>query len=522
MQARRRVWPYFLVLAGLAVISLGIIRPELLTRFAYAAQKGRLQAAREELARVPGAEEPAAALHELSRAFRLVVDMVGPGVVNIDTETRVGSLRQRLENLPEGLRERLEQHLPEGRLDLDAPPRREIGRGSGMIVDAEAGFILTNSHVVEGADRITVTLWDGRRRHAQVVSTDAMTDLAVVKIDADQLHQVVFEDSDELEVGDFVLAIGNPLGYRQSVSHGIVSAKGRNEALLDYSNFIQTDAAINPGNSGGPLVNLRGRVVGMNTAIATHTGLDSGIGFAIPTEQILTVLPYLLSGEEIVRGYLGLVIRSVREDREVAATFGWDQPYGVLLAADPLAGGPAERAGLRRGDIVLAIDGQRMDGAADLSDAIARAKPGSRVVMDLWRDQATHQVRVRVGKQPEGFSTRSYLQAPRSAPVQPEAAAVEIPELGLSVTTLDSDLAERHGWPDEPHGVVVTAVEADGPAADAGLRVGDLIVEVQRTEVVSATRFHRAVRQRLQEHDEVRVYVKRTPQQMTYMLLRVR
>ncbi|UCG33570.1 MAG: trypsin-like peptidase domain-containing protein [Phycisphaerales bacterium] len=523
MESHYRIWPLFIVLIVLLIAVAGIVQPTVLSRFTYAAEKGRLQAEREEIANAPVSDEFSGALRDLSRAFRMAAGHVRPAVVNIDTRS-VSSFRERIENLPESLRRHLEEQLgdqlDEGDLD---DLNTEFGRGSGMVVDAQGGFILTNNHVIEGADEIAVTLSDGRRRDAEVITVDTKTDLALLRIDADRLHQVVFGNSDEVEVGDFVLAIGSPLGYRQSVSHGIVSAKGRDQAILEYSNFIQTDAAINPGNSGGPLINLRGEVVGMNTAIATRTGMDNGIGFAIPARQIKAVLPYMLAGEEIERGYLGVVIRGVRDEREVAESFGWPEPYGVLIDQEPLSGGPADRAGLRRGDIIVGIDGRQMGWAADLQETVAATRPGTTVEMEVWRDERLQTLRVRVGKQPEGFSTRQRFvpsRMPEADEDDTEIAGVEIPELGMIVATLDSHLAGRHGWQDEPRGVVVIEVEPDGPAEAALLRVGDLIVEVQRDEVFSATQFRRAVRRSLADGDEVRVYMKRTPEMSAYRVIR--
>jgi serine protease Do len=524
MESRYRIWPLFTAMVVLVVAGAGLVQPTVLSRFAYAAEKGRLQAEREEIANAPVSEEFSGALQDLSRAFRMAAGQVRPAVVNIDTRS-LSSFRERLDNLPESLRRHLEEQLGD-RLDEEDLDdlNAEVGRGSGMVVDAEGGFILTNNHVIEGADEIVVTLSDGRRRDAEVVTVDTKTDLALLRIDADRLHQVVFGDSENIEVGDFVLAIGSPLGYRQSVSHGIVSAKGRDQAILDYSNFIQTDAAINPGNSGGPLINLRGEVVGMNTAIATRTGMDNGIGFAIPARQIKAVLPYMLAGEEIERGYLGVVIRSVRDDREVAESFGWTEPYGVLVDQEPLPGGPADLAGLRRGDIIVGIDGQQMGWAADLQETIAATRPGTTVEMEIWRDERLQTLHIRVGKQPEGFSTRQRFaptRIPEAEEEETQIAGVQIPELGMTVATLDSHLAARYGWQDEPRGVVVIEVEPDGPADDALLRVGNLIVEVQRDEVTSATQFRRAVRRQLADSDEVRVYMKSTPVMSAYRVIRV-
>jgi serine protease Do len=524
METRHRVWPWLVVPVALAALVIGLAQPEVFTRFAYAAEKGRLQAEREGLSGLASAGESSVALQELSQAFRLAAGTVQPAVVNIDTMTHLESLQEQMERLPDSLREYFQQQVPENHPDLDDAPRMERGRGSGMIVDAAGGLILTNNHVVSGADEITVRLSDGRRRSAELVSSDTKTDLAVIRIDAENLHEVIFGDSDSLQVGDFVLAIGSPLGYSQSVSHGIVSAKGRDESTFRniYTNFIQTDASINPGNSGGPLVNLRGEVVGMNTAIATRTGVDNGVGFAIPARQIKAVLPYLLAGEQVVRGYLGVVIQGVKQNRELAATFGWNEPYGVMVTDHPLPGGPAERAGLRLGDVILEVDGEKMESAGDLQETIARSKPNTLVTMLIWRDESEREMRVKVGRQPDDFTMRAPIRLRRSTPAPMELEGIDVSEIGLSVQTLDSALAERFGWEEESYGAVVVTVEEDGPAAEARLVVGDLIQEVQNDRVDSATGFRRAIRERLKTYDDVRLYVKSSTGSGGYRLLRIR
>jgi len=526
MQQQNRVWPWLLTMGLAVVLSITLIQSDILSRISYAAEKGRLQADREQLIRLAGdrSHPGSGALTELSQAFRLVAKNVRPAVVNIDTTTQSASLQERIERMPEGLRREFRNQLPENHPELGGAPQIETGRGSGMIVDADDGLILTNHHVIEGADTISVTLGDGRRFPATRVSVDTMTDMAVIQIDASHLHEVVFGDSGELEVGDFVLAIGSPFGYSQSVSHGIVSAKGRTQfGMLDYTNFIQTDASINPGNSGGPLVNLFGEVVGMNTAIATRTGADSGIGFAIPSNRIRAWLPDLLSGRPVVRGYLGSVIQSVREQREQAIGLGWEDEYGVLIPRGPIKGGPADRAGIQANDIIVAIDGERTETAADLQEMIARTRPGTQISMDVWRKKRLRSVRVEIEAQPEHFSTRetpSRLRLPEeSRDAEPETAYAN--GLGLEVETLDSELAERFGWESESGGVVVTEVESAG-AANRVLRPGDLILEVQGDDVQSAPEFWRRVVPQLVDGESIRLSIKRPQRGRRNVILRPR
>lgn len=374
----------------------------------------------------------------LSRAFQRVASEVIPAVVNIRTRTR------------------------EEPFDIG-------GLGSGMIVDAAGGFILTNYHVVEDADAIVVTLTDGREFQAEVVSSDEKTDLAVIRIEAEGLSEVRLGDSEAVEVGEIVLAIGSPLGWDRTVTHGIVSAIGRTTNTLEYEDFIQTDAAINPGNSGGPLVNLRGEVIGMNTAIATRTGAYNGIGFAIPVNRIRKLLPLLMRGEEIVRGYLGVIMSEVRQDRALAERLGWHEPWGILVTA-VLPDSPAERSGLRALDILLEAEGRRIRSSGHLQDLVAASPPGTTVRFAALRAGTRITLPVRVGRQPEDFHTRmSGSQVPR---IEPEDVALCAP-WGMTLLRRAGD-GEAGG----EGGIVIAAVAPQSQAERLGLRPDDALVRI--------------------------------------------
>jgi serine protease Do len=483
MESRSRYATGLLTLIIVVISGIIMVESDLLMHISYAAEKGRIEAEADELADLQS-------LENLSHAFRIVARKVSPAVVNIDTTSaREPISQEELDALPEAFR----------RFDRLMPPE-DHGLGSGMVVKADGGYILTNNHVVRDANEIRVTLQDGRQVLAEFVGSDPRTDLAVIRVDADFLHEVEFGDSEAMEVGEFVLAIGSPLGYDQTVSHGIISARGRSTQLpLDiYENFIQTDAAINPGNSGGPLVNLRGQVIGMNTAIATRTGGKNGIGFAIPAKRIVQVLPYLIAGEEIVRGFLGVEMTGVRNAPEIAQRLGWSDPYGVIVS-NVLSERPAATAGVLANDIILAVNEVRMNTSSDLQDYIAYTAPGTVLSLEIWRD-------------------KDRMKLPTEVPRD----AVALGDLGLKVRTLDSALAEQHGWREETSGAVIVEIEPNGPAAQKGLSVGDLIQEVQEEDVVSATQLSGIVSERIEKGQSVRIYVRSAaaPRQNRHVVLR--
>jgi len=275
--------------------------------------------------------------------------------------------------------------------------------GSGFVFDAANGYILTNYHVISDAARIEVFLPDGRRHEARAVGVDPATDLAVLAVPAERLHQLAFGDSAALAVGDEVFAIGNPFGLDGTFSRGIVSALGRSTRIRDvpYQGFIQTDAVINPGNSGGPLVNLRGEVVGVNTAIATDTGRFDGVGFAIPSARVVALLPQILSGKQVVRGFLGVGTVDVHDNREQADALGWAEAYGVIVT-NVWPDSPAADAGIRERDILLQVGDHEIGNGIDLMDTVALLAPDTESTITYWRDGQRHTVKVRITSRPDG------------------------------------------------------------------------------------------------------------------------
>ncbi len=356
--------------------------------------------------------------------------------------------------------------------------RQERGLGSGFIV-TEDGYIITNNHVVGDADTINVKLADGRHFKAKVVGTDPDTDVAVIKIDAHDLPTLPLGDSDALNVGEWVVAIGNPFGLYKTVTVGVVSAKGRSGiGINDYEDFIQTDAAINPGNSGGPLINIHGEVVGINTAIFSKSGGYMGIGFAIPINMAKAVMKQLIAHGKVVRGWLGVVIQDLDED--LAASFGLHQTEGVLIA-EVSKGSPAEKGGIKEGDIILSMNGHKIKNASDLRNRVALTRPGSLVTFEVLRNGKRITLKVRVGdkaklsKSKTPFSQHSLLQ-----------------KLGLSVQDLDPDVADQFGY-SMGQGVLIAGVEPQSPAAQAGLKPGQLIEEINHIRVHSVKELTKAL-----------------------------
>ena len=429
--------------------------------------------------------------------FTELVDRVGPAVVNIRTLERVrqgsGPGMEIDPNVEEFFR-RFGIPLP-GRPDPRRGPRggdeepQQRGVGSGFILSAD-GYVMTNAHVVEGADEVLVTLPDKREFKARTVGSDRRTDIAVVKVEASGLPFVKIGDSDKLRVGEWVVAIGSPFGLDNTVTAGIVSAKGRDTG--DYLPFIQTDVAINPGNSGGPLLNLKGEVVGINSQIFSRSGGYMGIAFAIPIVEAMRVSEQLRSSGRVIRGRIGVQIAPV--SKEVAEAIGLGKPSGALVQSAE-AGGPADKGGVEAGDIITKVDGKPVDRAGDLPRMIGNTKPGTKISLQVLRRGSTKDLTVTVAEfEPDRPARRASEAA--SAPTQKSA-------LGLVVTDLSEaqkrELRVRGG-------VRVEAVE--GAAARAGLREGDVILALENSEIADARQFNQ-VAQKLDKAKAVSVLVRR-------------
>lgn len=378
----------------------------------------------------------------------------------------------------------------------------QMGQGSGFIVD-EAGYILTNNHVIDGADAITVILKDGHSYPAEVVGLDEKTDIALLKIEADtKLPAVNLGESDDLKVGQWVVAIGNPFGLDYSVTAGIVSAKGRNIGQGPYDNFIQTDASINPGNSGGPLFNMRGEVIGVNTAIRRD---GQGIGFAVPIDMVKRVIPQLRKNGYVSRGYLGAGVQQM--DATLAASFGVSEHAGVLIGS-VASGGPAAKAGIRPGDIVTEFNGKPTPNVRQLLLAVASTRPGHKASVKLMRDKKPQRLSVAVTERPDA-------SRPTVVPAKESENNVV---LGLKVAPVNRQLAKRFGAT-PGQGVIVESVAANSPVARI-LRPGDIIEQVGEKVVSSQRELHTA----LAEHNQqkpLRLLVRRNGQTI-YLAVRMR
>jgi serine protease Do len=426
---------------------------------------------------------PAAAVasaNNLSGAFRAASSAAMPGVVHVQVTQAARNVSAQV---PQELRGTPWEDMFRGQQGGGAP---RAGSGSGFIMSPD-GYILTNNHVVEGADRVNVILADKREFEARVVGRDPNTDIAVVKVDARNLPTVRLGDADALEVGDWVLALGYPLDLGQTTTAGIVSAKGRSIGIMGRSgaeapleHFIQTDAAINPGNSGGPLVDLQGRVIGINSAIASPTGFYSGYGFAVPINLARRVAEDLMRDGRVHRPMIGVEIRDATSaDAEV---FRLPSPNGAVVAAEPR--GPAAGAGLRLGDVIVAVDGQAVGGSGDLMEMVMRKRPGDRVALDVIRYGARSRVELRLEEyQAEARLGAADRRGAAEGPRVEEAAAAEPGKLGFRAETVTPEIAQELGM-ERAEGVVVSAVDEAGPAADA-LRRGMVVRRVNGRPVRS-------------------------------------
>jgi serine protease Do len=412
-----------------------------------------------------------AVLQAMEEAFSAVADRVTPAVVNVSTVSRRPP--PTATDDPERFREYFGDELYE-RYFKRRPRDEPRASGSGVLVDP-SGYILTNNHVIENAQDITVRLSDARKFPATLVGRDPKTDLAVLKVDAPgRLPTAELGDSDRLRVGQWVIAIGNPFGLDRTVTVGIVSATARTRVgVTTYENFIQTDASINPGNSGGPLLNLDGRVIGINTAIVAA---GQGIGFSIPINEAKAVMSQLIATGHVVRGWLGVAIQDITD--ELAVSFGVREREGVLVA-DVMKGGPAEVAGLRAGDIIVELNGSKVREVPELQRRIANVPPGQSVTIGVVRDRTTQRLKVKVVEMPGEETVVAGVDG------GPEG-------FGLQMEPLAPDAAERLGVPFS-EGLLVTDVAGGGPAERAGLRRGDVILEVGRQPVRDPAALQRAL-----------------------------
>jgi serine protease Do len=484
---------------GVAILSLSAIaggyfggRP-LLERMQFARAEAEVQNTRQELSTV----------EDLSTVFRHVGKVVEPSVVKIEVHKTVKQPRSRM--MPDGdqLRRFFRDHgmndvpnfdMPNNNDDNQDQGLEEEGTGSGVIMDFDngTGYILTNNHVAgDGSVIYEITLADGRVLHkddCKLMGADPKSDLAVVQIKADRLIPAKWGNSDDLEKGDWVMAFGSPFGYVGSMTHGIVSALNRTSVIPDkandYENFIQVDAPINPGNSGGPLVNIHGEVVGINTAIATVSGGFQGIGFAIPSNQAKTVYESLKEHGKVVRGWLGVGIRNVSDVPEIAKSFGYKGDSGVLVW-QTYPGTPASGK-LIHGDIITQVNGQPVNDMTQLRNEIAQSPPNSDVTLHVFRDQKEQDVKVTLGVQPDDLTAFANGGEQNDNGAAPNQEAQSPAILGMELKTLDADTAQSLGLNDVRSGAVITSVERNSIAAQAGLQEGDVIIEVGRTHVHNA------------------------------------
>jgi Do/DeqQ family serine protease len=412
-------------------------------------------------------------LSQTGQAIAEIVEEVKPAIVNISS-TKTIKAQQRTEPF---LDDPFFRRFFGDQSPFRAPKeRKSMSLGSGVIVDPK-GYILTSSHVIQGADEIKVTLPDRRELKGEVVGSDPLTDIAVIKIGADNLSTIQWGDSDALKVGEIVLAIGSPYGLAGTVTMGIVSAVGRaNVGIADYEDFIQTDAAINPGNSGGALVNERGELVGINAAIFSTSGGYQGIGFAVPSNMAKAVMESLIKTGKVVRGWLGVTVQQLTP--ELAKQFNLKEDKGALIG-DVVEGGPAEKAGISRGDVITTYEGKKISEPNQLRNMVANTEPGKEVEMTIVREKKTEKIRVKIGELP--------------AEIQ-KSTAGEYNNLlrGVSVQDLTPDLINRLNLPNRLKGVVVTEVSEDSPAAMV-LTQGDVIQEINRQKIASVKEYEKIV-----------------------------
>lgn len=461
-----------------ALYVAAVFGPAWIGRVAYAVEASKAQAARANLAELSKKDH-------VSLMFREVSKVAMPAVVEVRVTKWVRQpepndmLRRFFDDEENPFRSRVPSPGGSGR---QAPQFRAMGLGSGVVVDAQNGYIVTNNHVVDGADEVEVILADKRKFETQWVRTDPASDLAIVKIKPDRLEEIPLGDSDAIQIGDLVLAIGAPRGLPQTLTSGIISAKGRTTGNAQmYQNYIQTDAAINKGNSGGPLVNMQGEVVGINNLIASYSGGNEGIGFAIPSNMVKGILKQLVETGKVVRGFLGVQIQDV--DELLAKDLKLPDTYGSLISL-VVKDSPADRAGLQVGDFITHVNGERVRDTNQLRNTVADIHPGATVEVKIVRDGKSETRKVTLKEKPGDTASAEGAGS--------ETRPGEQTRYGLKVETLTKELAEKAGYTDDVRGVIIAEVRSGSSAEEQGLAAGMVITHVAGRGVKTAEEFAQA------------------------------
>jgi len=415
-----------------------------------------------------------AQIQETSKAFSEIVSSVSPAVVNISSTKTIRRQQSPFDEFFDFL-----YPFPDGR----SKRWKEQSLGSGVIISSD-GYIVTNNHVIEKADDIKVFFVDKRSFRAKIVGSDPKTDIAIIKIDATNLPVLPWGDSDNLQVGEFVLAIGNPFGLRNTVTMGIISAIGRTDVgITDYENFVQTDAAINPGNSGGPLVNMKGEVIGINTAIFSRTGGYQGIGFAVPSNMVSSVKYQLIKQGKVVRGWIGITIQEMT--LEVAQKFGMKTADGVLVT-DVAKGGPAHKGGIMRGDIILEFNGKAVNDASLLRNMVAQSEINRQVNLKVARQGNLMNITVTVAALPSDSGQLIPSSSNDNFNMGHNALS------GITIMDINPAIAKQLRIEGEEKGVVIVKIQPGSLAEDTGLRKGDVIQEIDRQIIANLNDFNKA------------------------------
>jgi serine protease Do len=471
------------ILAGLLALAVAACTPEREAQPVAPKNSSAGSGVASAQAQVPAQEQPPAPAAGAGRSvglpdFTSLVEKQGPSVVNVVVARKARPGPTQAPQTPDDpffeFFRRFMPNPPEG----EAPEFRGQGLGSGLIISAD-GYILTNAHVVSGADEVSVRLADSKTEYkGKVVGTDARTDVALLKIDASGLPTATLGDPNKLQVGEWVAAIGSPFGFENTITAGIVSAKGRSFPNESFVPFIQTDVAVNPGNSGGPLLNMKGEVVGVNSMIYSRTGGYMGVSFAIPIDVAMDISNQLRTAGKVTRGRLGVTIQEITP--ELAKSFQLKDRNGVLIAGvEP--GSPAEKAGLQSGDVIRQYNGKTIEDPAELPRLVAGTKPGSAATVQVWRQGASRQMKVTVGEFPEEQTASAQPSRSKEKPAN---------QLGLVVRELTAEQRKALGV---KNGLLVESVTQ--PAAESPIRRGDVITAVGPTEVTSVEQFNKLVQQ---------------------------